>query len=164
MQVEEPAEHVVCGWLRSVRFQKKRAFAQLDDGSCAAGLQLVLRESTTVDFGALRTSLGTGASVRVTGPLQRSPGTGQDWELVAESVELVGGSDGSYPLQKKWHSQEFLRSVPHLRPRTRGAGAVARVRSAMFLSTHAFFANRGFLNVHTPLLTGCDAEVRHTYI
>ena len=157
---EEVVTRVVCGWLRSVRFQKKRAFGQLDDGSCAAGLQLVMHEGSTTDFGGLRKLLRTGASVRVTGQLQRSPGAGQALEIQAEHVELIGRSDESYPLQKKWHSPEFLRGLAHLRPRTRGGNAVARVRSAMALSTHSFFEKRGFLSVHTPILTSCDAEVR----
>ena len=101
------------GWLRSVRFQKKRAFAQLDDGS--GGVQLLLRPDTTAGFDGLRAQLSTGASVRVRGSLQASPAAGQAWELVATDVELVGGCGEGYPLQKKWHSPEFLRSVPHLR-------------------------------------------------
>ena len=149
---------VVMGWLRSVRFQKQRAFAHLDDGSAAAGLQVLLRPETTASFDALRAQLSTGCSVRITGTVQPSPATGQDWELVATGVELVGACDDTYPLQKKWHSPEFLRSIAHLRPRTRGGGAVARVRSALALSTHEFFGRRGFLHVHTPILTSCDAE------
>ena len=149
---------VVMGWLRSVRFQKQRAFAHLDDGSVAAGLQVLLRPETTAGFDVLRAQLSTGCSVRITGTVQPSPATGQDWELVATGVELVGACDDTYPLQKKWHSPEFLRSVAHLRPRTRGGGAVARVRSALALSTHEFFGQRGFLHVHTPILTSCDAE------
>ena len=155
---EPEAEVVVMGWLRSVRFQKKRAFAHLDDGSLAAGLQVLLKPETTQGFDSLRAELSTGASVRVTGSVQPSPAKGQDWELVATGVELVGACDDTYPLQKKWHSPEFLRGVAHLRPRTRGGGAVARVRSALALSTHEFFGQRGFLHVHTPILTGCDAE------
>lgn len=144
------------GWLRSVRFQKKRAFAQLDDGS--GGVQLLLRPDTTAGFDGLRAQLSTGASVRVRGSLQASPAAGQAWELVASDVELVGGCGEGYPLQKKWHSPEFLRGVAHLRPRTRGGGAVGRIRSALSLGTHEFFAARDFLHVHTPILTGCDAE------
>ena len=149
---------MVMGWLRSVRFQKKRAFAHVDDGSVAAGVQVLLRPETTANFDELRSQLGTGCSVRVTGTVQPSPAKGQDWELVATGVELVGACDDTYPLQKKWHSPEFLRSIAHLRPRTRGGGAVARVRSALALSTHEFFGQRGFLHVHTPILTSCDAE------
>lgn len=155
---EPEAEVVVMGWLRSVRFQKKRAFAHLDDGSAAAGLQVLLKPETTAKFDALKDELGTGCSVRVTGALQPSPAKGQDWELVATGVELVGGCDDSYPLQKKWHSPEFLRGVSHLRPRTRGGAAVGRVRSALALSTHEFFGGKDFVHVHTPILTGCDAE------
>jgi asparaginyl-tRNA synthetase len=146
------------GWLRSVRFQKKRAFAHVDDGSVAAGLQVLLQPETTTSFDELRAQLGNGCSVRVTGTVQPSPAKGQDWELVATGVELVGTCDDTYPLQKKWHSPEFLRSIAHLRPRTKGGGAVARVRSALALSTHEFFGHRGFLHVHTPILTSCDAE------
>ena len=109
------------GWLRSVRFQKKRAFAHLDDGSAAAGLQVLLKPETTAKFDELKHELGTGCSVRVTGSVQPSPAKGQDWELVATDVELVGGCEEGYPLQKKWHSPEFLRGVAHL-PGRRGPG------------------------------------------
>ena len=130
----------------------------MNAGSSTAGLQLVLSEDQTADFSALRKKLSTGSSVRVRGALVPSPGAGQSWELAATNLDVVGNSDADYPLQKKWHSPEFLRNVAHFRPRTRGGASVARVRSALSHATHEFFGRRGFIHVHTPVITACDAE------
>jgi len=153
-----PASAVAHGWVRSVRKQKSVAFMHIDDGSSAQGLQVVLKAKSTAGFGAA-SEITTGASVAVTGTLSESRGAGQALELHAESVRLHGASDAAYPLQKKKHTPEFLRSVPHLRPRTRACGAVTRVRSELALATHAFLGGeRGLAHVHTPCITTSDAE------
>ncbi len=145
------------GWLRSVRRSKGVSFLDLTDGSCLSGIQAVVdaelseRESTV-------SSLGTGCAVRVTGELVESPGKGQRFEIRAEEVELIGDADSDYPLQKKRHSFEFLRSIAHLRPRTNTIAAVMRVRNAASRAIHDFFQERGFLLLHSPVITLADAE------
>jgi len=145
------------GWLRSVRHSKGVSFLDLTDGSCLSGIQAVVdaeiseRESTV-------SSLGTGCAVRVSGELVESPGKGQRFEIRAEEVELVGDADADYPLQKKRHSFEFLRTIAHLRPRTNTIAAVMRVRNAASRAIHDFFQERGFLLLHSPVITLADAE------
>ncbi len=145
------------GWLRSVRHSKGVSFLDLTDGSCLSGIQAVVdaemseREPTV-------SSLRTGCAVRVTGELVESPGKGQRFELRAEEVELIGDADSDYPLQKKRHSFEFLRSIAHLRPRTNTIAAVMRVRNAASRAIHDFFQERGFLLLHSPVITLADAE------
>jgi asparaginyl-tRNA synthetase len=102
--------------------------------------------------------LTTGASIRVSGQLIASQGKGQSWELVADSIEIVGPSDESYPLQKKGHTPEFLREIAHLRPRSNLFGCVFRVRSRLAFAIHQFFQERGFVYVHTPIITASDCE------
>ena len=104
-------------------------------------------------------ALQTGCSIKVTGLLAASPGKGQRVELQADEVNVVGWADPAvYPLQKKRHSFEFLRTIAHLRPRTNTFGAVARVRNAMSYAIHTFFQERGFIYIHTPIITGSDCE------
>ncbi len=143
----------VCGWIRSVRDQKNFAFIELNDGSTLSSLQIV------ADASQMSPQLTTGASIGVTGKLVESPGQKQKWELKAEKIQLFGTcSPEDYPLQKKRHSFEFLRTIAHLRPRTNTQGAVMRIRHALAMATHAFFEERGFLYVHTPIITASDAE------
>lgn len=152
------AEDDVCvmGWIRSLRRGKGVAFATLNDGSCFASLQVVL--SPDLDNYENLTKAGTGACLAVSGRLVDSPAAGQDWELQAHAVELVGDADENYPLQKKRHSFEFLRSIAHLRPRSNTFGAVFRIRSALAFAVHRFFQERGFLYVQTPIVTANDCE------
>lgn len=146
------------GWIRSVRDQKEFAFVMINDGSTLAGLQVII-ESTLANFEETVKLLTTGSSVSVTGTVVQSPGQGQAVELKAEQVTLIGGCDGdTYPLQKKRHTLEFLRTIAHLRPRTNTIGAVARVRNALSYATHKFFQERDFLYVHTPIITASDCE------
>lgn len=146
-------EVTVAGWIRTVRDQKSFAFIELNDGSSLANLQ-VIAENTL-----LSPELTTGASISVTGTLKKSQGKNQSLELLAQKIHLYGTCDPSrYPLQKKRHSFEFLRTIAHLRPRTNTQGAVTRVRNALAFATHLFFQKRGFLYVHTPLITGSDCE------
>jgi asparaginyl-tRNA synthetase len=153
---ESPGEVFVQGWLRTVRRSKGVTFLALNDGSCLASLQVVVDEGSAA-FAATE-SLGTGACVGVRGPLVASPGQGQSWEVQAAEVVVYGLADESFPLQKKRHGFEFLRSIAHLRPRTNAFGAVFRVRSRMAHAVHSFFQERGFLYVHSPIITANDCE------
>jgi len=146
----------VKGWARTVRRGKDVIFIELNDGSCFASLQVVVGPELN-DFERVA-RLGTGACLAVTGDLVPSPGGKQNWELHARAIEVLGEADGDYPLQKKRHSLEFLRSIAHLRPRTNTFGAVFRVRSALAFAVHRFFQERGFLYVQTPIITASDCE------
>ncbi len=145
----------VCGWVRSVRRAKEVSFIALNDGSCFASLQLVI-EPQLLD--KLPAGLGTGACLSVVGELVASPAEGQQWELQVTEIELLGGVDESFPLQKKRHSFEFLRSIAHLRPRSNSFGAVFRMRSALSFAVHQYFQQRNFVHVHTPIITANDCE------
>ncbi len=149
-------EIVVKGWVRTVRVGKNVTFIALNDGSCMASLQVVA-EPNTPNYQQI-CGLGTGSAVAVRGMLAESPASGQKYELHAIEVSIVGTSDESYPMQKKRHSFEYLRSIAHLRPRTNTFGAVFRVRSALAQAIHRFFGERGFLYVHTPIITANDCE------
>ncbi len=144
----------ICGWVRTVRDQKNFAFVEVNDGSTLGGIQVVM-ETILAGYG----DLSTGASVTVSGTLVESPGAKQKWELKASSLEVLGLCPvEDYPLQKKRHSFEFLRTIAHLRPRSNTQGAVVRVRNALSFATHEFFQKRGFLYVQTPIITGSDCE------
>jgi asparaginyl-tRNA synthetase len=145
------------GWVRTARHSKGLSFLEVSDGSCFAGLQVVA-EPSLANFESDVRALKTGCAVEVTGEIVASPGKGQRYELHASAVALVGGVDDDYPLQKKRHSFEFLRTVAHLRPRTNTIGAVLRVRNAAARAIHDFFQQRGFIWIHTPIITASDAE------
>jgi asparaginyl-tRNA synthetase len=151
-----PGEVTVEGWVRTLREGKGVAFLAVNDGSCLASLQVVV--ATTGPAAAALGGVGTGACVRATGSLAESPGSGQRWEVQAESLTVLGPAGADYPLQKKRHSLEFLREIAHLRPRTNLFGAVFRVRSKLAFAVHRFFQERGFLYVHTPIITASDCE------
>jgi len=149
--------HTVKGWVRSKRGNKNVVFLALNDGSCVASLQAVL-DPSQLDENLLK-EITTGASVAVEGELVASPGGQQGVELQVEKLTLLGTADPqSYPLQKKGHSLEFLREIAHLRPRTNTFGAILRLRNEMAYAIHDFFHQRGFVYLHTPLITGSDAE------
>lgn len=148
----------VAGWIRTVRDQKSFAFIELNDGSTLSNLQ-VIADGSMPGYSDLLPTLTTGASLSVTGQLVESPGKNQALELKAAEIRILGVCDPArYPLQKKRHSFEYLRTIAHLRPRTNTQGAVLRVRSALAFATHLFFHQRGFLYVHTPIITGSDCE------
>ena len=152
-------QRTVRGWVRTCRAQKARAFLEVSDGSTATGLQVVIEPGTPGwgDVEAGRTP--TGAAVAVDGVVVESKGGRQAVELKADTLTLVGGCDaGAYPLQKKAHSPEYLRTVAHLRPRTRTHGASLRVRSVLAAATHEFYQAAGFVHVHTPIITAADCE------
>jgi len=146
----------VCGWLRTLRDSKSIAFAQLNDGSAFASLQVVLTEDLP-NFNELR-KLGVGASLCAKGQLILTPEASQPFELKATEVTIEGACDPAYPLQKKRHSLEFLRTIGHLRPRTNTIGATMRVRSTAAHAIHCFFQENGFVYAHTPIITTADAE------
>ncbi|MCA1944796.1 MAG: asparagine--tRNA ligase [Desulfovibrio sp.] len=154
---ESPVSSIlVRGWVRTRRDAKGFSFLELNDGSCLANLQCVVDEAVP---GAQRLKeILTGAAVAVQGDLVPSPAKGQRWELKATSLELIGPAPEEYPLQKKRHSDEFLRSIAHLRPRTNKFGALFRIRSEASFAVHEFFRTQGFVHVHTPILTGSDCE------
>ncbi len=148
----------ICGWIRTLREQKTFSFIEMNDGSTLSNLQVIVEDSFDKYRETLE-GLSTGASVAITGTLVESPGAKQKWELKAASIKLFGScSAEEYPLQKKRHSFEFLRTIGHLRPRTNTQGAVARVRNALFFATHRFFQEKGFLHIQTPIITTSDAE------
>ena len=153
----EPASSVQAqGWVRTRRDSKDFSFIELNDGSCLRSVQIIAR-STLANYAAVQ-RLITGASIIVRGALVPSQGKGQKWEIIADQIEIVGGSDESYPLQKKGHTPEFLREIAHLRPRSNLFGSVFRVRSRLAFAIHQFFHERGFVYVHTPIITGSDCE------
>ncbi|NEP48171.1 MAG: asparagine--tRNA ligase [Moorea sp. SIO3C2] len=145
------------GWVRTKRELKDFAFMEVNDGSSMANLQVVLNPDLP-DYETILKQLNTGSSVEVTGILVESLGKGQRIELKASSVKVYGEADENYPLQKKRHSFEFLRTISHLRSRTNTLGAVFRVRNACSNAIHQFFQERGFLWVHTPIITASDCE------
>lgn len=148
----------VKGWIKTVRNQKNCVFIELNDGSTFLNLQLIIDPNLS-GYDKLLPRLVTGASVSATGPLVESPGENQPVEMQVKEIKVIGSADvESYPLQKKRHSFEFLRTIAHLRPRTNTFGAVARVRNALAFATHKFFQEKGFLYVHTPVITGSDCE------
>lgn len=151
------SEIVVKGWVRTRRGNKQVNFIALNDGSTIHNLQVVADVEV---FGEeLLRRVTTGASITVKGELAPSQGTGQNVELLARTLEVIGDCDvNEYPLQPKKHSLEFLREIAHLRFRTNTFSAIARVRHAMIFAVHSFFSSKGFVNIHTPIITASDAE------
>ena len=148
----------VAGWVRTRRDASGFSFVEVGDGSSLANIQ-VIADQTLANYGDEVKKLSVGCSVLVTGILQESPAKGQAVELRATEVQVLGWADPeSYPLQKKQQSFEFLRNITHLRPRTNALGAVARVRSRLSYGVHTFFQERGFIQVHTPIITTSDCE------
>jgi asparaginyl-tRNA synthetase len=147
------------GWVRTIRMAGggSLAFMALSDGTCFNSMQVVLEKPATADFDAAA-ALNVGSAVIVEGELVPTPGAAQSMEVHASSVQVEGASTPDYPLQKKRHSFEYLRTIAHLRPRTNTFSAVFRVRSVAAWAIHRFFQERGFVYVHTPLITASDAE------
>lgn len=157
-----PSDDVVAlkGWVRTVRKQKTLVFVEVNDGSSLAGMQCVLTfDDIDEDTKKEINKLTTGCAVDVTGKVVKSQGGKQAYELAGTSLRIVGECAGeNYPLAKKRHSLEYLRTIAHLRPRTNTVAAVARVRSALAGSIHKFFQEEGFVYVQTPLITASDCE------
>ena len=157
LSAEQPLAGVtVSGWVRTRRDAKDFSFVELNDGSCFKNLQVVV-DAAVPGADLLKDAL-TGSSVSVDGQLVPSPAKGQKWELKATAFRLLGRADETFPLQKKGHTVEFLRSIPHLRARTNRLGSMMRVRSRMAMAVHEFFQRRGFAYVHTPIVTASDCE------
>jgi asparaginyl-tRNA synthetase len=151
------AETNVKGWVRTKRGNKNVAFIAINDGSTIHNIQAVA-DLEKIDEGLLKL-VTTGACISVNGEIVQSQGKGQSVELLVSELEVLGEANPEeYPLQPKKHSLEFLREIAHLRPRTNTFGAVLRVRHAMIFAVHKFFNDKGFFNLHTPIITGSDAE------
>ena len=147
----------VKGWVRTKRGSKNVSFIALNDGSTIHNIQIVVDHQTIPEKDIQLAH--TGASLSVTGEIIESPGSNQKVELNAQQVEVIGVADpDEYPLQPKRHSLEFLREKAHLRFRTNTFGAITRVRHALIFAIHKFFNDKGFYNIHTPIITGSDAE------
>lgn len=147
----------VSGWIRTLRCSKSFGFIELNDGSSFKNLQIVIEEDKLENYSEV-SKLSVGSSVSVKGNLEFTPEAKQPFELKASEVEIQGVSAPDYPLQKKRHSFEFLRTIPHLRPRTNSLSAVFRVRSMLAQAIHRYFSEHGFIYVNTPIITGGDCE------
>jgi len=157
LNAEQPLAGLdVRGWVRTRRDAKDFSFIELNDGSCLKSLQCVVGLDCA-GYSELK-SATTGAAVRLEGDLVASAGKGQRWELKASRIEIVGVCPEDYPLQKKRHTDEYLRTIAHLRSRTNKFGAMARIRSRLAWRIHDFFQQRGFHYIHTPIITGSDCE------
>ena len=147
----------VCGWVRTLRDSKALGFIELNDGSCFKGIQIVFEEDKLANYKEIAKQ-NVGAAMVITGELLLTPEAKQPFEIHAVEIEVEGTSTPDYPLQKKRHSLEYLRTIAHLRPRTNTFSAAYRVRSAAAYAIHKFFQERGFVYAHTPLITGSDCE------
>ena len=147
----------VCGWARTIRDQKQFGFIDLNDGSSFKGVQIVFERDKIANYDDIA-RLNVGAALIVTGTLVLTPQAKQPFEIKAQSIEIEGVSAPDYPLQKKRHTVEYLRTIQHLRPRTNLFSAAFRVRSVAAQAIHEFFQSRGFVYVHTPIITGSDCE------
>lgn len=151
-------EHVtVCGWIKTIRDSKSIGFVELNDGSCFKNVQIIIQEGNLNNYTDI-IKQNVGAALIVVGKVVVTPGAKQPFEINASEVKVEGISSPDYPLQKKKHSLEYLRSVAHLRPRTNTFNALYRVRSIAAYAFHKFFNERGFVYAHTPIITGSDCE------
>ena len=154
---DEPQKQVLIkGWVRTRRDAKDFSFVEVNDGSCLKNVQVIANNSLN-NYDEIK-KLSTGSSVAVTGSLEESKGGNQKWEIVADNIEIYSLAPDDYPLQKKKHSDEYLRTIAHLRPRTNKYGAAFRIRSELSFAIHKFFHERGFRYVHTPIITSSDCE------
>ena len=149
-------EVVIQGWVRTLRSSKAFGFIEVNDGSCYSNIQVVF-ESDLSNFEAV-SKFTIASAIKVTGTLVETPQAKQKFEIKASHVELLGHSEHDYPLQKKRHTFEYLRTIAHLRPRSNTFNAVFRVRSLVAYAVHKFFQDQGYVYVHTPIITGSDAE------
>lgn len=148
-------EAIVCGWVRTARDSKNVAFIELNDGTCFTNIQLVVDKSKFTDE-QVKAFMPVGTSVRATGQLVESERNGVEMELT--DIEVLGSCPADYPLQKKRHTMEFLRTIPHLRVRTRYFEAVMAIRNQLSFAIHTYFHKNGYKYVHAPILTGSDCE------
>ena len=153
----EGTEVTVCGWARTVRDSKNIGFIELNDGSNFKSVQIVFEQDKLPNYNEIAHA-GAGTAFIVNGRVVLTPGAKQPLEINATSIEIEGASPSDYPLQKKRHTVEFLRTIPHLRARTNTFSAAFRVRSVAAYAIHKFFNESGFVYVHTPIVTGSDCE------
>lgn len=144
------------GWIRTLRESKDFSFIEVNDGSCLANIQVIV--DNDIDNYVDIVKLTTGASISVMGELIESPGKGQKWEIRAVSIDVLGIAPEDFPLQKKRHTDEYLRTIAHLRPRSNKYSAIFRIRSKLSYAIHKFFQERDFQWIHTPIITGSDCE------
>jgi asparaginyl-tRNA synthetase len=157
LQSDTPIEGVlVKGWVRTRRDSKTFSFIEVNDGSCLENLQVVADDDLE-NYSEI-SKISTGSAIVAFGNLVESHGPGQKWELAAQSIDLISPAPETYPLQKKRHSDEFLRTIAHLRPRTNKYGAVFRIRSELSFAIHTFFRDKGFKYIHSPIITALDCE------
>ena len=147
----------VCGWVKTIRSSKAIGFIELNDGTCFKNLQIVFEEDKVANFADIA-KMNVGSALYVEGEVVMTPEMRQPFEIHARTIEVEGDSPADYPLQKKRHSPEFLRTIAHLRARTNLYGAAFRVRSVAAYAIHKFFQESGFVYVHTPIITGSDCE------
>lgn len=144
------------GWIRTLRENKGFSFIEVNDGSCLANIQIIV--DNDLENYVEVSKLTTGASISIEGGLVESPGKGQKWEVHANKIGILGLSPEDFPLQKKRHTDEYLRTIAHLRPRSNKYSAIFRIRSKLSYAIHKFFQERDFQWVHTPIITGSDCE------
>jgi asparaginyl-tRNA synthetase len=150
-------EITLCGWVKTIRDSKALGFIELNDGSTFKNLQIVFEDRSIDNFKDI-TKLNVGAAIIVTGKVILTPDAKQTFEIHASNIEVEGQSSPDYPLQKKRHTLEYLRTIAHLRPRANTFTAAYRVRSEAAFAIHSFFNERGFVYAHTPIITGSDCE------
>ncbi len=157
INAEDQIESVLCkGWVRTKRDSKTFSFLEVNDGSCLKNIQIIADDGLS-NYEDIK-KITTGSAISVRGSLVPSKGGGQKWEINATHLDIVGHSHESFPLQKKRHTDDFLRSIAHLRPRTNKYGATFRIRSELSFAVHRFFREKGFKYIHTPIITGSDCE------
>jgi asparaginyl-tRNA synthetase len=157
LKMDHPLDPILIkGWVRTKRDSKTFSFIEVNDGSCLQNMQIVVDEKIP-DYDEIK-KLTTGSALAVNGRLVPSQGAGQQWEVQATRIDIISLAPDTYPLQKKRHSDEYLRTIAHLRPRTNKYGAIFRIRSELSWAVHQFFRERGFRYIHTPLITGSDCE------
>ncbi len=157
LEYDSPVDKILIkGWVRTRRDSKGFCFIEINDGSCLANIQVIADHGLDNYDDILK--LSTGSAVAITGKLLASKGKGQKWEIQADDIEIISIAPDSYPLQKKRHSDEFLRTIAHLRPRTNKYGAAFRIRSELSYAIHKFFRERAFTYIHTPIVTASDCE------
>ena len=147
----------VCGWVRTLRDSKAIGFIEINDGSCFKGVQIVFEAAKLANYKDIA-KLNVGSAIKITGKLILTPNANQPFEINADEISVEGFSTPDYPLQKKRHSLEYLRTIAHLRPRTNTFNAVFRIRSEAAYAIHKFFIDRGFVYAHTPLISCSDCE------
>jgi asparaginyl-tRNA synthetase len=157
LQTDQPIDDIlVKGWVRTRRDSKNFSFLEINDGSCLKNIQ-VIADNALSNYGNIA-RLSTGSAIAVSGKLIESKGSGQKWEMIAKNIEIISVAPETFPLQKKRHTDEYLRTIAHLRPRTNKYGAAFRIRSELSYAIHKFFKDRGFKYIHSPIITGSDCE------